>query len=780
MGRFGVGQGLRRVEDLRFLTGEGQYSDDIRLEGQSYGVLVRSPFAHAAITSVDLSDAKAAPGVLGVYTVEDLDADGLGNIPCLVPMPDKRGGKTIMPPRPALARAKVRFVGDPVAFVVAETLQQARDAAELVMVDYDTLPVVTDTKTAKDPGQPQVWDEAPNNTSLVWEAGDEAGTQAAFAKAAHVTKLEFVNNRVVVNSMEPRACIGDYDADGETFTLYSGSQGSHRFLGPLCDKVFGIPTEKMHVITPDVGGGFGMKIFVYPETVLVLFAARRLGRPVRWNAERGEGFLSDTQGRDHVSLAELALDGDHRILGLRVTTTANMGAYLSSFAPFIPTGCYAPMLSGLYNIPVGYAEVPTVFTNTVPVDAYRGAGRPEAAYLVERLIDAAAHDAGVAPDDLRRRNFIAPQALPYTTAFGETYDSGDFPGMLARGLEAADQAGFEARRQKAATAGKLRGLGFACYGEVCGSNGEETARLKVKDDGAVELWIGTQSNGQGHFTAYTQLLADKLGVEPDQVTIHQGDSWDLPQGGGTGGSRSLLMGGQALDGAADKVIERARKLAGHLLEAAEADIEFVEGVFTVVGTDKRVTLGQAAKAASEGTNLPDDMKGPLEDQHHLVAGAQTYPNGCHLCELEVDPDTGTVTLLRYTVVDDFGVVVNPLLVGGQVHGGTAQGIGQALLEHTIYDAEGQLLTGSFMDYCMPRADDLPSIDLTLVEDTPCTTNPMGVKGAGEAGAIGACPAVINALVDALKPLGVRHIDMPATPEKVWRAVQDARRQEAAE
>ena len=779
MGRFGVGQGLRRVEDLRFLTGEGQYSDDIRLEGQCHGAVVRSPFAHATIAAIDLDEARAAPGVLAVYTVDDLDADGVGNIPCLVPMPGKNGTKTIMPPRPALARGKVRFVGDPVAFVVAETAQQARDAAELVMVDYDTLPAVTDTKTASAPGQPQVWDEAPNNTSLVWGAGDEAGTEAAFAKAAHVTQLEFVNNRIVVNSMEPRAAIGAYDGDSETFTLYTGSQGSHRFLVPLCDRVFNIPKEKLHVITPDVGGGFGMKIFVYPETVLVLFAARRLGRPVRWNAERGEGFLSDTQGRDHVSLAELALDAEHRILGLRVTTTANMGAYLSSYAPFIPTGCYAPMLSGLYSIPVGYAEVTAVFTNTVPVDAYRGAGRPEAAYLVERLIDAAARDVGIAPDELRRRNFIPPQALPYTTAFGETYDSGDFPGMLARGLKAADHAGFEARRQEAAAAGKLRGLGFACYGEVCGSNGEETARLKVKDDGGIELWIGTQSNGQGHFTAYTQLIADKLGAEPEQIAIHQGDSWDLPQGGGTGGSRSLLMGGQAIDGAADKVIERARKIAGHLLEAAEADIEFLEGRFTVVGTDKFVNLGQVAKAAKEDASLPENLKGELQDQHHLVAGKQTYPNGCHLCELEVDPDTGTVKILRYTVVDDFGVVVNPLLASGQVHGGTAQGIGQALLEHTVYDGEGQLLTGSFMDYCMPRADDLPFIEVTLVEDTPCTTNPMGVKGAGEAGAIGACPAVINALVDALSPLGIRHVDMPATPEKVWRAIHDARQREAA-
>ncbi len=780
MGRFGVGQGLRRVEDSRFLTGQGRYSDDIQLEGQTYGVLVRSPFAHAEIKSIDLEEAKAVPGVLGVFTVDDLDADGVGNVPCVVPMPGKGGTKTVMPPRPALARGRVRHVGDGVALVVAETATAARDAAEAVRVDYEPLPAVTDPLAALAADAPQVWDEAPNNTSLVWEMGDEAATKEAFDKAHHVTRLEFVNNRVIVNAMEPRAAIGDYDAASETFTLYTVSQGSHRMLPLLADMIFKVPKEKIHVITPDVGGGFGMKIFVYPETVLVLFAARCLGRPVRWISERGEGFLSDTQGRDHVTLAELATDKDGKALGIRVTTTANMGAYLSNYAPFIPTGCYAPMLSGLYTFPTGYAEVTTVFTNTVPVDAYRGAGRPEAAYLVERLMDAAARDIGMAPDEFRRRNFIPKEALPYTTAFDQTYDSGDFAGLLQRGLKAIDYADFEARRAEAARFGRLRGLGFACYGEVCGSNGEETARLKVKEDGGVELWIGTQTNGQGHFTAYTQLLADKLGVEPDQVTIHQGDSWDLPQGGGTGGSRSLLMGGQALDGAADKVIERSRKVAGHLLEAAEADIEFQEGVFTVAGTDKTVTLTEVAKAAYGDDSLPEEMKEPLEDQHHIVAGAQTYPNGSHLCELEVDRDTGVVKLLRYVIVDDFGVLVNPLLAAGQVHGGTVQGIGQALLEHTVYDGDGQLLTGSFMDYTMPRADDIPQIELTMIEDTPCTTNPMGVKGAGEAGAIGSCPAVINALVDALAPLGIRHIDMPATPERVWRAIQDAQQQEAAE
>ena len=780
MGRFGVGQGLRRVEDARFLTGQGQYSDDIRLERQSHGVVVRSPYAHAEIRSIDLEEAKASPGVLGVFTVEDLEADGVGNIPCLAPMPGKNGGRTITPPRPALARGRVRHVGDPVVFVVAETPAQARDAAELVMIDYADLPAVVSTRHSTAPDAPQVWPEAPNNTAVVWETGDEAGTDAAFEKAHRVIRLEFVNNRLVVNPMEPRAATGDYDAASETFTLYSGNQGSHRLVPQLAKQIFNVPQEKMHVISPDVGGSFGMKIFVYPESVLVLFAARRLDRPVRWNADRSEAFLSDSHGRDHVTLAELAVDADARALGIRVTTTANMGAYLSNFGPFIPTGCYGPMLSGLYTIPVGYAEVTCVFTNTVPVDAYRGAGRPEAAYMIERLMDAAARDLGLSPDELRRRNFIAPEALPFTTAFGPTYDSGDFRRIMARGMAAADWESFPARRAEAAARGKLRGLGLATYCEVCGSNGEETARLKLREDGGVTLWIGTQSNGQGHFTAYTQLLADKLGLEPAQIEIHQGDSWDLPQGGGTGGSRSLLMGGRALDGAADKVIERARKLAGHLLEAAEADIEFAEGVFTVTGTDKRVSLTEVARASHGDNVLPDEMQEPIDDQHHVVAGPQTFPNGCHVCELEVDRETGVVRVVRYVVVDDFGVVVNPLLAAGQVHGGTAQGIGQALLEHTVYDETGQLLTGSFMDYCMPRADDIPPIELTMLEDTPCVTNEMGVKGAGEAGAIGACPAVINALVDALSPLGIRHIDMPATPLRVWQAMQDAERQQAAE
>ena len=780
MGRFGVGQGLRRVEDARFLTGQGQYSDDIRLERQSYGVVVRSPYAHAEIRSIDLEEAKASPGVLGVFTVEDLEADGVGNIPCLAPMPGKNGGRTITPPRPALARGRVRHVGDPVVFVVAETPAQARDAAELVMIDYADLPAVVSTRDTTSPDAPQVWPEAPNNTAVVWETGDEAGTDAAFEKAHRVVQLEFVNNRLVVNPMEPRAATGDYDAASETFTLYSGNQGSHRLVPQLAKQIFKVPQEKMHVISPDVGGSFGMKIFVYPETVMVLFAARRLGRPVRWNADRSEAFLSDSHGRDHVTLAELAVDEDARALGIRVTTTANMGAYLSNFGPFIPTGCYGPMLSGLYTIPVGYAEVTCVFTNTVPVDAYRGAGRPEAAYMIERLMDAAARDLGLSPDELRRRNFIAPQALPFTTAFGPIYDSGDFGRIMARGMAAADWESFPARRAEAAARGKLRGLGLATYCEVCGSNGEETARLKLREDGGVTLWIGTQSNGQGHVTAYTQLLADKLGLEPAQIEIHQGDSWDLPQGGGTGGSRSLLMGGRALDGAADKVIQRARKLAGHLLEAAEADIEFAEGIFTVAGTDKRVSLTQVARASHGDTALPEEMQEPIDDQHHVVAGPQTFPNGCHVCELEVDRETGVVRVVRYVVMDDFGVVVNPLLAAGQVHGGTAQGIGQALLEHTVYDETGQLLTGSFMDYCMPRADDIPPIELTMLEDTPCVTNEMGVKGAGEAGAIGACPAVINALVDALSPLGIRHIDMPATPQRVWQAMQGAERQQAAE
>ncbi len=781
MGQFGVGQALRRVEDVRLLTGGGRYTDDIHLAGEAIGFVLRSPHAHAEIGPIDTAAARAAPGVLAVYTAEDLSRDGIGDIRCLTPMPGKGGAKQINPPHPVLARGRVRHVGDPVAFVVAETLAQAKDAAELIEIDYEDLPAVVDTAAALDPSAAQVWDQAPNNLSVHWELGDEAAVQAAIASAAHVARLELINNRLVVNSMEPRNALGAFDTASERFTLTTGTQGSYKLRHQLADHIFKLPADKFHVVTPDVGGAFGMKNFLFAEQVMVLYAARALGRPVRWNGERGESFLSDNHGRDHVTTAELALDKAGHILAIRATIVANMGAYLSNFSTFIPTGCCVKMFSGQYKIPAAYGDVKCVFTNTVPVDAYRGAGRPEAAYIVERLIDAAAFDLGLDPVELRRRNLVAPADMPYKTATGLTYDSGDFPSILERTLTEADHAGLDRRRAHARTQGKLRGLGFACYVEECGGSGNEEARARLDDDGGVTVFVGTQTNGQGHETAYTQILADMFGLTPAQIRVRQGDSDDLPGGGGTGGSRSLLMGGTVITKASDLVIEHARKVASHLLEAAEADLELTEGAFVIVGTDRRVTLGDIAQAAAgEGPSLPEDLRGPVEAHAKHGGAKMTYPNGCHACEVEIDPATGIVRLLRYVIVDDFGTLVNPLLAAGQVIGGTAQGIGQALLENTVYDAEsGQLLTGSFMDYCMPRADDFPEIELSMIEDFPCATNDMGVKGAGEAGSIGASPAVINAVLDALKPLGVRQIDMPATPEKVWRAIRDAEARTAA-
>ncbi|MGF1609686.1 MAG: xanthine dehydrogenase family protein molybdopterin-binding subunit, partial [Kiloniellales bacterium] len=604
---------------------------------------------------------------------------------------------------------------------------------------------------------------------------DRAATEAAFAKAQHVTRLELVNNRIVVAPMEPRGAIGDYDGSTGLLTLYTGTQGGMRMRPQLADKVFKLPGEQIRIVTPDVGGSFGMKIFLYGEQVMVLYAARKLGRPVKWSGERGECFLSDSQGRDQVVTAELALDESARILGLRSSGLANMGAYLSNFAPLIPTGASGRMFSGLYAIPAVHMEVKCVFTNTVPVDAYRGAGRPEAAYVVERLVDAAARELGLTPDEMRRRNFIQPAQLPYSTATGVTYDSGDFQAMMERAMQAADWAGASARKAEARQRGRLRGIGLASYVEACSAVGEEDARIRLDEDGGATVWVGTQTNGQGHATAYIQLLNERLGLEPEMIRIRQGDTAEWAKGGGTGGSRSLLMGGLAIHGAADLVLERARKVAGHVLEAAEADIEFADGTFTIVGTDRRIALGEVARKAALGDGLPAELAGAIVEEAHQGTPTTTFPNGCHVCELEVDEATGRVAILRYVVVDDFGTLVNPLLVKGQIYGGIAQGVGQALLEETVYDADnGQLVTGSFMDYCMPRADDLPEIEIKLVEDYPCRTNPMGVKGAGEAGAIGAPPAVMNALIDALAPLGVRHIDMPATPHRIWSAIRKAR------
>ncbi|MBB3066973.1 xanthine dehydrogenase family protein molybdopterin-binding subunit [Limibacillus halophilus] len=770
MKKFGVGQPLRRFEDQRLLTGEGSYTDDQRPEGALQAVVLRSPHAHAVLASIDCEDARAFPGVRAVYTHAELDAAGIGDIPCLTLFPGKGGKQAITPGHPVLARGKVRHVGDPVAFVVAETLEQAQDAAEAIMVDFDDLEAVVDLEAAIAPGAPQVFDEVPGNVCFDWDIGDAAKTEALLESAERVVELSLVNSRIVVNSLEPRNAIGEYDPASGRFTLTTSTQGVFKLRDQLADKIFKLPRDRFRVLTPDVGGGFGMKIFLYAEQVLVLFAARDLGLPVVWNGTRSESFQSDSQGRDHLSKVRVGLDAQGRMKALHVSTLANLGGYLSNFGPYIPTAAGAKMLSGLYGLEAVYCEVKCVLTHTVPVDAYRGAGRPEAAYLLERLADYAATEIGLTPEEFRRRNFIPKTAMPFDTATGITYDSGDFTRVMERALEKADWSGSVSRKEAAAKAGRYRGIGIGCYIEACAGIGEEEARVRLDEDGGMTVFVGTQTNGQGHATAYAQIMAEQIGIDPAMVRLRQGDSDELSQGSGTGGSRSLLMGRLAIEGASEKVIERLRRIAGFLLEAAPEDIELADAKFAIVGTDRHVGLAEIArKVYAQSESLPEALRGEVLEAHIAKNPPLTYPNGCHVCELEIDPETGRLIIDRYTVVDDFGTIVNPLLVAGQVHGGLAQGLGQALLEVTAYDPEsGQLLTGSFMDYGMPRADDMPRIDLEFIQDIPCATNPFGIKGAGEAGAIGAPPAIVNALVDALKPLGVRHLDMPVTPEKLWR------------
>jgi len=773
MAKFGLSQSVRRVEDPRLLKGEGLYTDDIAMPGQAMGVVLRSPQAHARVTTLDTTAALAVPGVLAVITAADMKAAGLGDVPCVIPLMNRDGTPRSETPRLALADGMVRHVGDPVAFIVAETLQAARDGAEAVVVEYESLPAVTDLATAHLPGQPQVWDSAPNNTCFDWEAGDRAKTDAAFARAAHVTRLTVVNNRVVVASMEARAAVAAWA--GDKLTLQTNTQGSWLLKNLLADNVFKISPEDVRVITPDVGGGFGMKLYLYAEHVMVAFAARRLDRPVKWASERTEAFLSDTHGRDNITLGELALDGEGKFLALRTRNHANMGAYLSTFAPFIPTGAGTKVLASVYGFEAIHANVIGVITNTVPVDAYRGAGRPESNYLVERLIDTAAGELGIDRIELRRRNMVTQSAMPFTSAMGQRYDSGDFLKLMDSALAKIDWAGFPARQAAAAARGKKRGIGLAYYLEATGGGPTENAKVVFAEDGFVDVYVGTQSTGQGHETAYAMLTNHELGIPMDKIRIRQGDSETLPSGGGTGGARSLYSEGQAILVTAASVIEKGKQAAAEHLETSVADIEFTpaEGRFEVAGTDRGVGILDLAQvqrqraAAGQSVTLLDAMETAKIEAH-------TFPNGCHVAEVEVDPETGIVTVPRYIVVDDVGHALNPLIVRGQVHGGVAQGLGQALWERTSYDAEsGQLLSASFMDYALPRADDLPDIDVDLIEVT-CETNPLGVKGAGEAGAVGSPPAAINALVDALSGSGVRSIDMPATPEVVWKALATAR------
>jgi len=766
--QFGIGQPVRRVEDRRFITGRGQYLDDIVRPRQTHSVMLRSPHAHARIRAIDTGAASALPGVLAVLTGADLAADGIGTIPCLSGV-----AGAFLPPRPALVQGRVRHVGDTVALVVAETVAAARDAAERIAVNYEPLPATTETAHALDPGQPAVWDEQPGNLCFDWHVGDEAAVSRAAAGAAHRVSLTLVNNRIVVHSMEPRGAIGEYDPGTAAYTLWSSTQGSHFIRNVLAEHVFYIPENRIRVITPDVGGGFGMKLFCYPEHALVLWAAKRIGRPVKWVPDRSDSFMTDTQGRDNLTTLVLSLDDDLRFLSLDVSITANMGAYLSNFAPEIPTYSGAVMHSGVYRIPAIHVQVKGVFTNTVPVDAYRGAGRPEAAYALERLFDVAARRLGVSGAELRRRNFIAPAAMPYTTPLGLTYDSGDFARNMADALAAADSAGFAARRAESRGRGRYRGLGTAVYIEQSGMPPDEFAELRFDPAGTLTILIGTQSSGQGHHTAYAQLAASRLGVPPDKVRVVQGDTDAVGFGRGTGGSRSLPVGGAALAHAADKLIAKGKKIAAHLLEAAEADIGFADGAFTIAGTDRAVSIEHVARAAFTAGALPEGVEPGFAESGHFTPPAPTFPNGCHVCEVEIDPETGEITILRYVVVDDFGTVVNPLLLAGQVHGGIAQGVGQAMLERVVYDpGSGQLVTGSLTDYALPRADDLPALEFSY-NVVPCRTSPLGLKGAGEAGAIGAPPALVNAVVDALAELGIEHLDMPLTHEYLWRHTREA-------
>ncbi|MBN42840.1 MAG: carbon monoxide dehydrogenase [Alphaproteobacteria bacterium] len=777
MGQFGIGQSVTRIEDLRLLTGGGKYTDDVQLEDESFAFILRSPHAHATLKGIDTTAAKAAPGVLIVLTGEDITADNIAPMPNMFPVKSLDGTERPETNRPLLAQDRVRYVGDPVAMVVADTLAQARDAAELIAIDYDILPSVTDTYKAAQPGAPRVHDHIESNLCFDWGKGDQEATEVAFSKADHVTVLELINNRVVVNPMEPRSAIGAYDANEDRYRLYTPTQGTH-VLRSAVSGILGIEAEQLRVVTGDVGGGFGMKIFPHPEQPMVVWASKKVGRPVRWTSDRSEGFVSDVQGRDHVTRAEVATDMNGKFLALRVTTWAALGSYLSHFGTYIPTEAGTGMLNGLYAFPAAWANVKGVMTNTVPTDAYRGAGRPEAIYCVERLVDKCARELGLSPDEIRRRNFITPDQLPFTTVLGDAYDSGEFTAIMEDGMVKSDWDGFPARKAESANRGKLRGIGMSTYVEKCGGGNPEETDVRIDPDSeTITFYMGTMSNGQGHDTSYKQIMSDRLGVDTDHMIMVQGDS-DLVPSGLTGGSRSVTVGGVAVAKASEEIISKGRHVAGQVMEAADADIEYADGIFRIVGTDREMSLFEVATAALDPANVPDDAELGLDTKASQAPEAATYPNGCHVCEVEVDPETGRLEIMRYTAVDDFGEAINPLLIAGQVHGGVVQGVGQALQEHTVYDEEsGQLVSGSFMDYQLPRAGDLPYFEFSM-RNTRCTTNPLGIKGTGEAGAIAACPAVINALVDALSVDGAPvQIDMPATPDVIWAL---ASRQLAAE
>ena len=783
MGHDGIGASMRRKEDHRFISGRGNYTDDINRPGQTYAYIKRSDRPHARIRGINTAAASAAPGVIAVFTGEDVAAAQIGGLPCGWQIHNKDGSPMAEPPHPILAIGKVRYVGDAVAVVVAETKQQARDAAELLDIDYEDLPAVPTSLDAVKPGAPAVHDDVPNNVCFDWHIGDSGAVDAAFAQAHKVVKLELTNNRLAPNPMEPRSAIGEYDRLSGDYTLYTTSQNPHVIRLLMGAFVLQIPEHKLRVVAPDVGGGFGAKIFHYAEEAIVTWTAGKIGRPVKWTSERGEAFMTDAHGRDHVTTAEMAVDAEGHFIGLRVKTLANFGAYLSTFATFVPTYASATLLAGVYRTPVIYAEVKAVFTNTVPIDAYRGAGRPEATYLLERIIDVVARETGIDRVELRRRNFIPADAFPYQTPVAMVYDSGNYDVTLDACLKAADWAGFEARRREAAARGKLRGIGISTYVEACGvapsqvagalgarAGLYEVANVRVHPTGSVTILTGTHSHGQGHETTFAQIVAEQLGIPAAQVDVVHGDTAKIPFGMGTYGSRSLPVGGSALVKAIDKIIAKGKKIAAHLMEASVDDIEFKDGKFSVTGTDKSKALAEISLAAYVPHNYPiEELEPGLEEMAYYDPKNFTFPAGCHICEVEIDRDTGVTSVVKFTAVDDVGRVINPMIVEGQVQGGVAQGIGQALLEQVVYDESGQLVTGSYMDYTMPRADNVPNISVGT-EVTLCTHNPLGVKGCGEVGAIGSPPAVINAVVDALRDYDVRHLDMPATPAKVWQLI----------
>ena len=792
-----IGARVPRREDAALLTGRGRFIDDVDRAHQAHAWIVRSPHAHARILSIDTADA-AAPGVVAVLTHRELEADGVAPLSEPNGVIGRNGERTVDVAHPLLARERVMHVGDPVAMVVARTRRAAADAAERIFVDYEALDVVVDGRAALEANAPLLWPSAPGNVALDWEGGDADATAAAFARAAHVTRLEVVNNRVVIAPMETRGVVAEYEPRDGRYTIRTPSQGVRHLLAPLA-RSLGVAESRVHVITDDVGGAFGIKIPPYPEHVLVAWAARRLGRPVKWIAERSESFLSDGQGRDHVTEAALALDAAGRFLAIRARTVSNMGAYSTAAAPTIPTVGGSRCVTGVYRIPAWHAQSRVVFTNTVPIHAYRGAGKPEYNHLVERLVDAAARETGRDPAELRRLNVVPPEAMPYATGTGIELDSGEFAANMDDALALADRSGFEARREEARTRGMLRGLGFALFQEPDGYL-DNRVTLVFQPSGELTVTLTGQTGGHGHATTFAQVASDRLGVPFDSVQVLQGDSDVVGPGSGSGGSRTATVAGMGVTLAAEAIVERGRRIAAELMEANAEDVTFTAGTraggatadgaltvgtpgdgalagggfYTIAGTDRRVSLREVVAASFKPEYFPGSNEIGLQATSHYRAKQYNYPCGCHVCEVEIDPHTGALALVRYTAVNDHGVVINPLLLEGQVHGGIAQGLGQALTEHTVYDADtGQLVSGSFMDYAIPRAGDIPEIDFQR-NCVPARTNPLGVKGVGESGCTAACPAVMNAIVDALAPLGIGHLDMPATPQRIWAACEGAR------